>query len=237
MGGGAPAPMGGAPGGGGMPAAASAKLPIIGKRGSKSMQEKQQEEQMPQFQQIKLTKLEQKLYKMLLSMNINKPLYAQYSVNIKGEQRPFSLDFAFPTIGIGIEGDGEIRIATKNTNIDEALAEKHAGLKPGRYAVLSVEDTGSGMNDEILAKVFEPVFTTKFKGRGLGLAAVYGTVKNHGSYIAMESTENKGTTCTIYLPAVEAEVKQPPEQPAAVTRGTETILVVDDEEILLTLAA
>ena len=135
-----------------------------------------------------------------------------------------------------IEGDGEIRIATKNTNVDDALAEEHAGLAPGRHAVLSVEDTGSGMNDEILAKVFEPFFSTKFQGRGLGLAAVYGIVKNHGGHIAIESKENEGTTCTIYFPAVESDVKQPRRQRAAVTRGTETILVVDDEEVLLTLA-
>jgi CheY-like chemotaxis protein len=133
---------------------------------------------------------------------------------------------------------GEIRIATKNTNIDDALAEEHAGLKPGRYAVLSVEDTGSGMNEEILAKAFEPFFSTKFQGRGLGLAAVYGIVKNHGGCIAMESKENEGTTCTIYFPAVEAAVKKPANPPtAAAAKGTGTILVVEDEEVLLRMTS
>lgn len=94
--------MGGAPGGGMGAAAESNALPKIGKRGSKSAQEQQAEEQ-PVMQPIKLTKLESKMYKTLLSMKIPHELYGQYSVNVPGEQRPFSLDFAYPKIGVGIE--------------------------------------------------------------------------------------------------------------------------------------
>jgi len=96
--------MGGAPG---MGAAAGSQMPIIGKRGSKSAQE-QREEEAPVMQPIKLTKLESKMYKTLLSMNIPHELFGQYSVNVPGEQRPFSLDFAYPKIGVGIEVDGAI---------------------------------------------------------------------------------------------------------------------------------
>lgn len=134
-----------------------------------------------------------------------------------------------------IEGDGKIHIGTRNVDVGDTLAEKHPGLEPGRYTLLSVQDTGCGMNDAVLARVFEPFFSTKFQGRGLGLASVYGIVKNHGGHIAIESQENRGATCAIYLPAVETEARQPPQPPAAVARGTETILVVDDEETLLTL--
>jgi len=96
------APAGGMVPAGGMAPTAGTNLPVIGKRGSKSMREKEQE-QAPQAQQIKLTSLEHKLYKMLLSMKIKHPLFGQYSVNVPGEQRPFSIDFAYPDIGVATE--------------------------------------------------------------------------------------------------------------------------------------
>ena len=136
-----------------------------------------------------------------------------------------------------IEGDGKIRIETRNVDVDDALAEAYPELEPGRYVLLTAEDTGSGMTEEVLAKAFEPFFSTKFQGRGLGLASVYGIVKNHGGHIVIESGENKGTTCAIYFPVVEEEVKQPPESPPVATQATETILVVDDEEMLLNVVA
>ena len=135
-----------------------------------------------------------------------------------------------------IDGDGEIHIKTRNVEVGDAQLENHLELAAGRYRLLKVEDTGCGMNEKVLAKSFEPFFSTKFQGRGLGLASVYGIVKNHGGHITMESRDKEGTTCTIYFPAVEAEVKQPHQQPATVVGGTETILVVDDEEILLKLS-
>ncbi len=135
-----------------------------------------------------------------------------------------------------IEGEGEIRITTQNVQVDAALAQKHSGLNPGKYILLNVEDTGCGMAPEVLIKVFEPFFTTRFQGRGLGLAADYGIVKNHKGDIVVQSVEGKGTTCTIYIPTVESEIKEQPK-PQAVTAAkvTETILVVDDEEELLEL--
>lgn len=134
-----------------------------------------------------------------------------------------------------IEGDGKIHITTRNADVSDRLAEKHPGLKSGRYVILNVEDTGQGMNEEVLAKALEPFFSTKFKGRGLGLASVYGIVKNHRGYITIQSEENEGTTCTIYLPALEVEAEQAPDSPRARTTGTKTILVVDDEAAILAL--
>jgi CheY-like chemotaxis protein len=131
-----------------------------------------------------------------------------------------------------VVGNGEIRIATRNLDVDDSLAGEHPGLEPGRYVLLSVEDTGSGMNEETREKAFEPFFSTKFQGRGMGLAAVYGIVKKHGGYITMASQEEEGTTCTVYLPVVEAEVKP---QPPAATGEAKTILLVDDEPFILNI--
>jgi two-component system, cell cycle sensor histidine kinase and response regulator CckA len=110
----------------------------------------------------------------------------------------------------------------------------------GDYVALIISDTGSGMPPEVQARIFEPFFTTKEKGRGtgLGLATAYGIVKQSSGYIWVESAPNKGTTFTIYLPAVEP----PPAQSAGrqtqscVSQGTETVLVVDDEESIRDLA-
>ena len=78
-------------------------------------------------------------------------------------------------------------------------------FEPGRYVSLAVEDTGDGMSPEVLARVFEPFFTTKFQGRGMGMAAVYGIVQNHGGDISIESEVGHGTAVKVYLPAVEPE--------------------------------
>lgn len=136
-----------------------------------------------------------------------------------------------------IEEHGTIAVTTRNAHVDLELAKKNTGMKPGRYAVLSVEDNGRGMSADVLARAFEPFFSTKFQGRGLGLASVYGIVKNHGGYIATESEKNKGTTCTVYLPAADVAASEPVLKPPTTTKGTETILVVDDEMPVLTLVA
>jgi signal transduction histidine kinase len=84
---------------------------------------------------------------------------------------------------------------------DESV-KAFTGLQPGIYVSLIVEDNGKGMNEETRSRVFEPFFTTHFPGRGLGMAAVYGIVKNHDGWISIESQVNKGTTVCICLPAV-----------------------------------
>ncbi|HEY0253871.1 MAG TPA: ATP-binding protein [Kofleriaceae bacterium] len=114
----------------------------------------------------------------------------------------------------------------------------HAKLAAGRYAKLSVTDTGGGMADETKARAFEPFFTTKplGKGTGLGLAMVLGAVEAHGGVVELESTLGKGTTITLYLPATEASPVLP-ARAVAVERASGTVLVVDDEPIVRSATA
>jgi PAS domain S-box-containing protein len=103
---------------------------------------------------------------------------------------------------------GRLIIETSNVDVDEALANEHTGLKKGEYVLMSVSDTGCGMDEETLDKVFDPFFTTKEvgKGTGLGLASVYGIVKAHEGYITCQSQPGKGTTFKIYWPAVNTKL-------------------------------
>ena len=129
-----------------------------------------------------------------------------------------------------IEGQGQIIIRTSNKEIDEGVAKYNPGLKPGRYSCLTVQDNGKGMDAETKRKIFEPFFTRKFQGRGLGMAAVYGIVKNHGGWISVESQLGKGSVVRIYLPAVEDKPKQIIKPETELARGTGTILIIEDQE-------
>ncbi|RPI59850.1 MAG: hybrid sensor histidine kinase/response regulator, partial [Planctomycetaceae bacterium] len=97
---------------------------------------------------------------------------------------------------------GRIKIACRNEVVTPKKAEGLPGLAPGAYVSLEIEDNGQGMDEETQNRVFEPFFTTKFIGRGLGLAAVYGIVKNHEGWIGVESRLGRGTTVRVHLPAV-----------------------------------
>ncbi len=131
---------------------------------------------------------------------------------------------------------GKLIIQTANVTVDEQFARIHLGSEPGAYVMLSVTDTGVGMTDEVKAHLFEPFFTTKEpgKGTGLGLATVYGIVKQHGGNIHADSEPGKGTTFTIYLPAVEAEAERLPrrDEEGFIPGGKETVLVVEDEALV-----
>ena len=110
--------------------------------------------------------------------------------------------------------------------------------KPGDYVLLTVTDTGVGMDPKTVERIFEPFFTTKELGRGtgLGLASVYGIVKGHGGYIDVESEKGRGTTFKIYLPASKREVYETIEPSDRISKGTETILLIDDEKKILEVA-
>ena len=131
-------------------------------------------------------------------------------------------------------GVGKLRIETENGRIDEGWVRRQGYGEPGDFVILSVRDTGNGMDEDTLARVFEPFFSTKGqgKGTGLGLATVYGIVKQSGGYITVESRPGEGSTFRIYLPRSEAAVvDRPADVPATHTRGMgETILLVEDEE-------
>ncbi|HEV3061456.1 MAG TPA: response regulator [Vicinamibacterales bacterium] len=127
---------------------------------------------------------------------------------------------------------GELRFVTCNVTMDAAFVDAHPGARPGTYAAVGVADTGTGMSPEVKAQIFEPFFTTKERGRGtgLGLAAVYGTVKQFGGYIDVESEPARGTTFTVYLPRVMSTktalvAHKLPSAPV----GRETVLLVEDE--------
>ena len=129
---------------------------------------------------------------------------------------------------------GRLTIETAEVDLDEAYAETHAGAIPGPHVMLAVSDTGVGMNSEILAHLFEPFFTTKEtgKGTGLGLATVYGIVRQSGGSIWADSEPGRGTTMRIYLPRVEEALpeERPRETPSEQVGGSETVLVVEDED-------
>lgn len=131
-------------------------------------------------------------------------------------------------------GGGQICIQTKNCNLDDSFVRPFF-LKPGRYVEISVGDTGVGMDQATRKRIFEPFFTTKEKerGTGLGLASAYGIIKNHDGIITVQSEKGKGATFTIYLPASEKVVSDVKFLPDEQVPGEGTILLVDDEELIL----
>ncbi len=128
---------------------------------------------------------------------------------------------------------GKLTIETRNIVVDESHRRGQTFIRPGHYVVLSVGDTGIGMDKETQSRIFEPFFTTKEKGKGtgLGLSTVYGIVKQSGGYVMVQSEEQRGTTFHIYLPRVDGVAEKHATPVArAVQGGRETVLLVEDEE-------
>jgi PAS domain S-box-containing protein len=135
---------------------------------------------------------------------------------------------------------GKLTISTGNAEMDDAFVRRNPGAVPGSYVVLSVGDTGCGMDHETQAHIFEPFFTTKGegKGTGLGLATVYGVVKQSGGYISVESEPGKGSTFRIYLPRIQEPVASaaPVEDGKKERPGARRVLLVEDAHVLRELA-
>jgi two-component system cell cycle sensor histidine kinase/response regulator CckA len=133
-----------------------------------------------------------------------------------------------------ISGVGDIFCTTRNVMINDSKGEEY-GLTPGHYVKISISDTGEGMSPDIVSKIFDPFFTTKELGRGtgLGLASSYGIIKNHGGNITVDSEKGQGSTFHIFLPGTDKTVSKPDKKEAALLRGTETILLVDDEQLIV----
>ncbi len=138
-----------------------------------------------------------------------------------------------------ISGVGRITIETDNVSFDEAYCRDHAGFVPGDFVLLAVSDDGRGMDEKTLDRVFEPFFTTKGMGRGtgLGLATVYGIVKQNEGFINVYSEPGKGTTVKVYLPRYAGPAADRPrtEAPEKTPGGDETVLLVEDEPSILKL--
>lgn len=129
---------------------------------------------------------------------------------------------------------GDLFLQTMNVTHRE-MKNKSYDPKPGNYVLLQVTDKGTGMDEKTIERIFEPFFTTKEMGRGsgLGLASVYGIIKGHGGYIDVDSEKGHGTTFLIYLPATDQSVQKTMETDERIIKGDETVLLVDDEEVVI----
>jgi len=134
---------------------------------------------------------------------------------------------------------GELTVETDIVNLDESYCRGHADATPGNYVKVSVSDTGCGIPKELRERIFEPFFTTKQQGRGtgMGLAMVYGIVKNHGGFIRLYSEVGQGTRFDVYLPLSDENGIPAPAEKAALVKGTGRILFVDDEDVVREVAS
>ena len=173
---------------------------------------------------------------------------AKVTWNVQLETSPFSVRFDEAKIQQALTkvlenaveslpgGIGQVAVQTHNVELSEAAQDCNVRLSAGAYVCVEVSDTGSGIEAEVLPRIFEPFFTSKKEHRGLGLALVYGIVSNHGGGIAISSQPASGTSARIYLPAEKKLAGDGSNVKVADLHGTETVLVVDDEDMLLTMA-
>ena len=132
-----------------------------------------------------------------------------------------------------IETAGHVLISCRDEHITAEQSKMTPGLVPGDYVVLSITDDGKGMDEKTCQRIFEPFFSTKFQGRGLGMASVYGIIKNHDGWISVDSKPLRGTTVKIFLPAIRGEAPATKPVRALSMENSGTILVIEDEEMVL----
>ena len=184
-----------------------------------------------------------KMLKRLIGENVNlnwQPAHALWPIRMDPSQFDQILTNLCVNASHAITDVGRITIATGNCSFTQADCAHHAGFAPGQYVRLSVSDTGCGMDKETLTHIFEPFFTTRGvgKGTGLGLATVYGAVRQNNGFINSYSEPGHGTTFKIFLPRHAGEVTsiRADDEQAPPLRGQETILLVEDEPALLEMA-
>lgn len=169
-----------------------------------------------------------------IHMKLAKDLAAVHADENQIEQVLFNL---YVNAADAMPKGGVLILKTANTS-DGEMKGKPYDPRPGGYVRLTVTDTGTGMDKETRKRIFDPFFTTKEMGRGtgLGLATVYGIIKGHGGYIDVESEQGKGTTFTVYLPMAKGKAHKPAEAAAEVVGGSGTVLLVDDDEVIIEVA-
>ncbi|UCD78981.1 MAG: response regulator, partial [Desulfobacterales bacterium] len=129
---------------------------------------------------------------------------------------------------------GILFVQTQYVDLDENFVGAY-GVQPGNFAAISITDTGIGMDEETARRVFDPFYTTKQKdrGTGLGLASAYGIIKNHDGIITVESAKGQGSTFVVYIPVSEKEIVDEKREEPEILSGSETVLLVDDEQLII----
>lgn len=181
-----------------------------------------------------LTKMMSRLIPEHISLRLRIPGDATWMKADLGQVDQILMNLVVNSLDAMAKG-GTLFIETANTELDESSLRAHPSAKPGRYAMLSVSDTGIGMDSATISQIFEPFFTTKpaGQGTGLGLSMVHGAVEQNGGYIHVYSQVGKGTTFKIYFPAAdEAPARIPPPRELELRKGSETILLVEDDPAL-----
>ena len=192
---------------------------------------------------LKPLNLDQEVIQIVKMLDRMIPKMVNIEVKLAGDLKavsadPVQIEQIMMNLGVNardaMPDGGNLVFETKNITLDTKFCKTHLGATPGEYVLLSVLDTGHGIEKDIQTHIFEPFFTTKEvgKGTGLGLAMVYGIVQSHGGYITCESETGKGTAFRIYFPALKIKEQEPDveEVKLPVKGGSETILLVDDEE-------
>jgi nitrogen-specific signal transduction histidine kinase len=154
---------------------------------------------------------------------------------VKADETQFQMAFSAVIFNAveAIEGEGRIRISCRNETVTPEDISHHPELETGPYVLLRVEDNGKGMDEETGSRIFEPFFTTKFQGRGLGMAAAYGVIRNHDGWITVDSEPERGTTVRIHLPASEEAAEIAPKERSSPKQRFGTALVVEDEDMVM----
>ena len=157
-----------------------------------------------------------------------------FSVKADGSQIEQVLINLFINAADAMPGGGDLFLQTANVTHKDMKGKPYTP-KPGKYVMIKVKDNGTGMDQKTITRIFQPFFTTKEMGlgSGLGLASAYGIVKGHGGYIDVESEKGHGSVFSIYIPASEALIQKDPIVSERIEEGDETILLVDDEEMII----